>query len=120
MAKKNGKKSWKKLHQQYAGSGWGAPAVWGTGVGKKRKTLLRRLGLRGWLASAQAEQFIFGALLGGGAAYVLGDEEKRERVMQSAVRLYTGVLGNLEEFKEQLADIQAEVAAEMAGQAPLQ
>lgn len=85
-----------------------------------RKTLLYQLGCRGWLGTPQAEQFVLGALLGGGAAYMLGDEERRERVMQSAVRLYTSVLGSVEEFKEQLADIQAEVNAELAGQAPLQ
>ncbi len=133
MAKKKGKKSsakqfkqWQKMARRY---GWGAPAsAWGSGTGlwgsggivrKKRKTLLRRLGLRGWLGSAQAEQFIIGLLLGGGATYVLGDEEARERVMQGAVRLYTSVMGSVEEFKEQLADIQAEVAAEHATQADM-
>ncbi|MBQ9579045.1 MAG: hypothetical protein IJR28_05895 [Ottowia sp.] len=114
MAKKKNRKSsrkqWEKMCALY-----GMPAA-----PKPRKSVLRRLGFRGWLGSPQAEQFIFGALLGGGAAYVLGDEEKRERVMQSAVRLYTGVLASVEEFREQLADIQAEVVAEQVGQAPLQ
>ncbi len=114
MAKKKGKKFGRKQWEKMCAA-YGMPAA-----PKPRKTMLRRLGLRGWLGSPEAEQFILGALLGGGAAYVLGDEEKRERVMQSAVRLYTSVLGSVEEFKEQLADIQAEVAAEQAGQAPLQ
>ena len=107
MAKKKGKKSsakqfkqWQKMARRY---GWGAPAsAWGSGT------------------TADGDySTAFGSVLGGGATYVLGDEEARERVMQGAVRLYTSVMGSVEEFKEQLADIQAEVAAEHATQADM-
>lgn len=69
-------------------------------------------GLLGWLGNRQMEQFILGLLLGGAAAYVLGDPDKRARLMRMAMKLYTGVAGSVEEFKEQIADLKAEVAAE--------
>lgn len=69
-------------------------------------------GLLGWLGNRQMEQFILGLLLGGAAAYVLGDPDKRARLMRMAMKLYAGVAGSVEEFKEQIADLKAEVAAE--------
>lgn len=69
-------------------------------------------GILGWLGNRQMEQFILGLLLGGAAAYVLGDPEKRARLIRMGMKLYTGVAGSFEEFKEQIADLKAEVAAE--------
>ena len=60
----------------------------------------------------QTEQFILGLLLGGAAAYVLGDPEKRAKLIRMGMKLYAGVAGSVEEFKEQIADLKAEVAAE--------
>ena len=69
----------------------------------------------GWLSNRQMEQFILGLLLGGAAAYVLGDADKRARLMRMVMKLYAGVAGSVEEFKEQIADLKAEVAAEHGG-----
>lgn len=70
------------------------------------------MGPLGWFGNKQMEQFILGVLLGGTAAYVLGDADKRARLMRMLVKLYTGIAGSVEEFKEQIADLKAEVAAE--------
>jgi hypothetical protein len=78
---------------------------------------LSRLGLPKGFAAGQTEQFIIGALLGAGAAYVLADEELRNKIMKSLMKLYAGLTGGLEEFKEQMADLKAEVAAEHGSQA---
>jgi hypothetical protein len=69
-------------------------------------------GLQGLVGSRHTEQFILGALLGAAAVYVLGDEEMRAKLVKTAMKLYSGVAGGLEEIKEQMADIKAEVAAE--------
>ena len=71
------------------------------------------LGLSGLFSgNRQTEQFILGLLLGGAAAYVLGDPEKRAKLIRMGMKLYAGVAGSVEEFKEQIADLKAEVAAE--------
>ena len=71
------------------------------------------LGLSGLFGgNRQTEQFILGLLLGGAAAYVLGDHEKRAKLIRMGMKLYAGVAGSVEEFKEQIADLKAEVAAE--------
>ena len=71
------------------------------------------LGLSGLFGgNRQTEQFILGLLLGGAAAYVLGDPEKRAKLIRMGMKLYAGVAGSVEEFKEQIADLKAEVAAE--------
>ena len=71
------------------------------------------LGLSGLFGgNRQTEQFILGLLLGGAAAYVLGDPEKRAKIIRMGMKLYAGVAGSVEEFKEQIADLKAEVAAE--------
>ena len=72
-------------------------------------------GLLGWLSNRQMEQFIIGLVLGGAAAYVLGDADKRARLLRMVMKLYAGVAGSVEEFKEQIADLKAEVAAEHGG-----
>lgn len=69
-------------------------------------------GIFGWLGNRQMEQFILGVLLGGAAIYILGDPDKRARLMRMVMKLYTGVAGSFEEFKEQIADLKAEVASE--------
>ena len=72
-------------------------------------------GWLGWLSNRQMEQFIIGLVLGGAAAYVLGDVDKRARLLRMVMKLYAGVAGSVEEFKEQIADLKAEVAAEHGG-----
>lgn len=58
------------------------------------------------------QQFLLGLAVGVGAAYVLGDEELRAKLLRTGLSLYESVAGGLAEMKEQVADIQAERAAD--------
>ncbi|WP_235864952.1 hypothetical protein [Pseudothauera lacus] len=69
-------------------------------------------GMPAFLRSRTTEQFLLGALIGAAAAWVLSDEELRGKIVKSALKLYAGVAGGVEEMKEQMADIRAEVEAE--------
>ncbi|MFT4172052.1 MAG: YtxH domain-containing protein [Rhodocyclaceae bacterium] len=119
------KKQWKKAYrreQQNSGYGGYGAAEWGSDDaaagydnGALGAGLLKGLGLRGGLPSRQTEQFLLGALIGAAATYVLSDPELRGKIMKGAMKLYTGVAGGLEEFKEQMADLKAETEAEQAG-----
>jgi hypothetical protein len=84
----------------------------GKGKAAAGQGFLSSLGLPRGLAAGTTEQFVVGALLGAAAAYVLADEELRGRIMKSVLRLYTGLAGSVEEFKEQMADVRAEIEAE--------
>lgn len=44
--------------------------------------------------------------------YLLGDEQIRAKLIRAGMQLYAGMTGEFEEIKEQMADIQAELAAE--------
>jgi hypothetical protein len=93
-----------------AGEGFGAaPRMDGNWLG--------RLGLPKGFGAGQTEQFIIGALVGAGVAYVLADEGLRNKIMKSVMKLYAGLTGGLEEFKEQMADLKAEVEAEHGSKA---
>lgn len=70
-----------------------------------------------FLRNRSTEQFLLGALIGAAAAWVLSDEELRGKIVKSAIKLYAGVAGGVEEMKEQMADIRAEVEAERSGDA---
>lgn len=72
-------------------------------------------GLANMLPAGRAEQFLLGAMLGAAATYVLNDEELRGKLMKSGVNLYTNLMGGYAEFKEQMADLHAEVEAERQG-----
>ncbi len=74
-------------------------------------------GLRRLLPSGRNEQFLVGALVGAAAAYLLGDEEMRGKLMKQGIKLYSSLMGSFEEMKEQMADMQAEVEAEREGAA---
>jgi hypothetical protein len=94
---------------------------------KKLKRMMREMqgyaaganagGLSSLLPKRRSDQFLLGLALGGAVAYVLGDEQLRGKIMRSGVKLYTSLMGGLEEMKEQMADIQAEMAAEQDGTA---
>jgi hypothetical protein len=65
-----------------------------------------------FLPTQHTNQFLMGLVIGAGAAWVLGDEEIRGKLIKAAMKAYAGVAGSFEEFKEQMADIRAEVAEE--------
>lgn len=72
-------------------------------------------GLSRLLPSRRTDQFLIGLLVGAAATYVLSDEELRGKIMKSGAKLYGGMVGGLEEMKEQMADIRAELTAEQNG-----
>jgi hypothetical protein len=61
------------------------------------------------------DQLLLGLIIGATATYVLGNEEIRARLIKAGIALYTGLIGGVEELREQFADIQAELEAQ-AGQ----
>ncbi|KJS75745.1 MAG: hypothetical protein JM57_02535 [Comamonadaceae bacterium BICA1-1] len=68
---------------------------------------------QGTLGSLTAnQQLLLGVLIGAAAAWVLGDEALRAKLLRLGMQLYSGVAGGLEEVKEQVADIQAELEAQ--------
>ncbi len=71
----------------------GAPTGAGTGNGKN--------------------QFLLGLLVGAGAAWILSDEELRGKVLRVLMKGYAQLAGGVEEIKEQMADIQAEMAQDL-------
>ena len=72
---------------------------------------------KGEKPESTSEQFLVGLMIGGGAAYVLSDETLRGQVIRYAMQTYGSIAQSVEELKEQLADIQAEMVAEQATQA---
>ena len=63
------------------------------------------------------ELFLVGLMIGGGAAFVLSDDTLRARVFRFAMQTYGNVMQGVEEMREQLADVRAEIATEQAVQA---
>jgi len=76
------------------------------------QALLRQNQPTGLAALTPGQQFLAGLLIGAAAAYVLGDEQLRGKLIRAGMQLYTGLAGGFEEIKEQMADIQAELAAQ--------
>lgn len=58
------------------------------------------------------QQLLIGVLIGAAAAWVLGDEALRAKLLRVFMQIYSGAAGGLEEIKEQVADIQAELEAQ--------
>jgi len=84
-------------------------------AGLDQANLAALLGQRhptGLAALGNGQQFLTGALIGAAAVYLLGDEAMRAKLMRAGMQLYGGIAGGFEEIKEQMADIQAEMAAE--------
>jgi hypothetical protein len=75
--------------------------------------------LAGVLPKKGRDKFLLGLALGAAAAYALGNEEVRARIIKAGIHLYTGLAGGLEEIKEQFADIQAELGAQPDPQSPI-
>ena len=85
---------------------------WSAGLGRAElETLLGRREPTGLAALSGGQQFLAGALLGAAAAYVFADEALRAKLIKGGMQLYASIVGGFEEIKEQMADIQAEMAA---------
>lgn len=103
----------RKRKQRDMEAALGRAMMMGNGGGMKATP-----GMFGRLAQAKPnEQFLLGALIGAGAAYVLGDERLRGKLMKAGMNLYAGLMSGFEEMKEQADDIRAEMEAER-GKAP--
>ncbi len=83
-------------------------------MAKKMKKSSKAKGLK---IGNPSEQFLVGLMVGGGAAYVLSDEKLRGQAIRYAMQTFVSVANSVEELKEQVADVQAEIAAEHAVQA---
>lgn len=64
------------------------------------------------LGKRPRDQFLTGALVGAALVYVLGDEQLRSKLLKAGMNLYANVVGGFEEFREQVADLKAEVEVE--------
>ncbi len=73
-------------------------------------------GVKKLLPDTASEQFLVGLLIGAGAAYVLSDEQLRRQIIRYGLQTYGNIMGGLEELKEQVADIQAEIRVEQAAE----
>jgi hypothetical protein len=102
MAKK-GKKAKRDKRANTAAYGYNDTAPGGGGLFSSLSKLL---------PSRRSDQFLLGLLLGAAAIHVLSDEKTREKLIRAGIRLYSGLMGGVEEIKEQFADIQAELDAE--------
>lgn len=107
MGKKKHSKRMKQADYPAEMAGWPAGLQAMMGRGKRR----------GLAAMRPREQFLVGALVGAAAVYVLGDENLRGKLIKAGLQLYTGLTGGVEEMKEQMADIRAEMAAGEAAEA---
>lgn len=67
------------------------------------------------LRSPLASPLLLGFCLGAGAAWLLSDGQRRTRLLRGGLKLYDGLLGGLEELKEEVADLRAELDAERHG-----
>lgn len=85
---------------------------WPAGLGRAElETLLGQRQPTGLAALGGGQQFLAGALLGAAVAYVFADEALRAKLIKGGMQLYAGLAGGFEEIREQVADIQAEMAA---------
>jgi len=101
-------KEWKLAKKKKA---WKKNKRGGTGMAAL-DALLRQNQPTGLAALTPGQQLLAGVVIGAAAAYLLGDERMRGKLIRAGMQLYTGLAGGFEEIKEQMADIQAELAAE--------
>jgi hypothetical protein len=76
------------------------------------EAMMRQNQATGLAALTPGQQLMAGVLIGAAAAWVLGDEKMRAKLLRAGMQLYSGLSAGFEEIKEQMADIQAEMAAE--------
>lgn len=100
---------------QGAGPAYGAPSQ--TAIGGANAPNI--LGTHQWLSNlpnsfrgTNSTQFLLGAVVGGALAWTLSSEERRNKILKSAVGLYSNVVGGVEEVMEQVSDLRAEVDLE--------
>ncbi len=58
------------------------------------------------------ERFFRGVLIGGVAAYLLTNEKAQKTIIKGGMKLYSSVVGGVEEFKEKVMDAKAEMDEE--------
>ncbi|WP_449255995.1 YtxH domain-containing protein [Bosea sp. (in: a-proteobacteria)] len=74
-------------------------------------------GIANILPGKVSDQWLLGLVIGAGVTYVMSDDELRSQLIRQLVKAYGGVAGGIEELKEQIADIQAELRAEQSAAA---
>ncbi len=98
-------------HQQHQ-YGPSAQAGYGSAYGSRAPDPSFLQNLPNLLRSRQTEQFLLGAAIGVAAVWLLSDQERRGKLVKTGLKLYSGMLGGIEEMKEQFSDLKAEVRAE--------
>lgn len=68
-------------------------------------------GLRGLLPETASGQILTGLVIGGALTYIMSDEKLREKIIRMGVENVSSIVSSLAELREQIGDIQAEVAA---------
>lgn len=58
-----------------------------------------------------ADSLVKGLVVGAGLAYLLTNEQAQRALLKTAVQVWSGVTGGIEEWKERLRDAQAEAPA---------
>lgn len=106
MAKKKSKKQRHQQEQADLLAGLMQSGIWPGAKPPPAGVLSRLLGKR-----SKSEQFLLGALLGAGAAWLLSDPALRGKLMKAGMQLYASLAGGIEEMKEQAADLRAELEA---------
>ncbi|MNE86283.1 hypothetical protein D3C80_1833670 [compost metagenome] len=69
----------------------------------------------GLLRAPLAHPLLLGFCVGAGAAWLLGDTQRRNHLIRRGLKLYDSLLGGLDELKEEVADLRAELDAERHG-----
>lgn len=59
-----------------------------------------------------SDRFLRGLLIGGAAAYLLTNERAQKAVIKAGVKVFGTLAGGVEEFKEKIMDVKAEIEAE--------
>jgi hypothetical protein len=73
----------------------------------------------GWislLGETPSDKFLRGLLIGGAAAYILTNESVQKAIIKTGLKVYSTLAGGVEEFKEKIMDVKAEIEAEQAAE----
>lgn len=70
-----------------------------------------------WLGDTPSDKFLRGLLIGGAAAYILTNEHVQKAIIKAGLKVYGALAGGVEEFKEKIMDVKAEMEAEEAAKA---
>ncbi|MDO8453508.1 MAG: YtxH domain-containing protein [Sulfurimonas sp.] len=65
-----------------------------------------------YFGETPSDKFLRGLLIGGAAAYLLTNENAQKSIIKAGIKIYSALAGGVEEFKEKIMDVKAELEAE--------